>query len=356
MNHNAITILALETSCDDTGAAVAVDGKIISNVVASQTVHQPYGGVIPELASRTHNQQITRVAQQAVQQANVGLKDLTAIAFTQGPGLLGALLVGSSFAKALSMALQVPLIGVHHMRGHVLANLLENPDMPFPLLCLNVSGGHTQLVHAQSPLHMRVIGTTHDDAAGEALDKMGKMIGLEYPAGPAIERWASQGNAYKFSFPKPEMPGLDFSFSGLKTAFLYFVRNKCALDPHFTEENRSDLCASVQKTVIDILLSKLERAAASTAIRNIALAGGVAANTVLRDKLQRLAGKKGWTLHTPRPEYCTDNAAMIAMAAHHQYLAHDFCDLKSKSLARMPLEDHFDTTTSVYASPFKTLA
>lgn len=331
------TILAIETSCDETAAAVLDKGQIASNVVATQIIHTQYGGVVPELASRAHQQQLVPVVERATQTAATTVTDLDAIAFTQGPGLLGSLLVGASFAKAMAFALDIPLIAVHHMRAHILANFIEKPYPTFPLLGLTASGGHTQLVLAKDYLHMEVIGTTQDDAVGEAFDKIGKLMGLPYPAGPHIDRCAQQGDAQRFQFAATHMPALDFSFSGIKTAFLYFLTAQQKRDPDFVTKNRNDLCASIQYTLIKMLLEKLKAAVAQTGIQTIALAGGVAANSGLRSQLERLGTQHGWNVFVPQQAYCTDNAAMIAITAYHQYVAADFSPLKVTVQPSMPL-------------------
>ena len=317
-------ILAIESSCDDTSAAVLAGGQIRSNVVATQRVHEQYGGVVPELASRAHQQHLIPVVQEALRQAGVTKAELDAVAFTQGPGLLGSLLVGSMFAKTFALALGKPLLAVNHMRAHILAHFINEPRPTFPFLCLTVSGGHTQLVVVKSPPDMQVIGQTIDDAAGEAFDKTGKLLGLPYPAGPHLDKLASTGNPTRFPFPVGAMPGYDFSFSGLKTAVMYFLRQQTAKNPEFIQENLSDLCASIQHTIIQTLLRQLQRAAADLGLTQIALAGGVAANSGLRTALQNLAVEKGWAVFIPEFQYCTDNAAMVAMTAHFQFEAGDF--------------------------------
>lgn len=334
------TILAIESSCDDTAAAVICQGKIVSNVVATQSVHAAYGGVVPELASRAHQQHIVPTVDRALREAQVTPDMLHAVAFTQGPGLLGSLLVGASFAKSMAWALGIPLVGVHHMQAHVLANFIEPPvPTAFPLLCLNVSGGHTQLVLAQSYLDMQVLGQTQDDAMGEAFDKIGKCMGFPYPAGPHIDRHAQHGDPLRFAFPRTHMPQLDFSFSGIKTAFLYLLQKHTAHDPDFVAKHRDDLCASIQATLIDMVLHKLELAVTQTGVSTIALAGGVAANSGLRQRLAQRAQEQGWAVFVPALSYCTDNAAMVAMAAHHRYLAGDFCGLDAMPKPRWPLEE-----------------
>ena len=337
MQKSNPVILAIETSCDETAAAVIRNGKIVSNLVATQEVHTQYGGIVPELASRAHQQRLIPVVTQAMQQADITSIDLDAVAFTQGPGLLGALLIGTSFAKSITFALDIPLIAVHHMRAHILSNFIEAPSPTFPFLCLTVSGGHTQLVLVKNPLQMEAIGTTQDDAVGEAFDKIGKLMGLPYPAGPLVDQYAQKGNPQRFQFPSTVMPHLDFSFSGIKTAFLYFIRKNQEKDANFVAKYRDDLCASIQATLVNMLLTKLKQAVAQTGIKSIALAGGVAANSGLRRALQHLAQQEGWELIIPQLAYCTDNAAMVAMAAHYQYLAGDTSDLSVTAKPRMPL-------------------
>jgi N6-L-threonylcarbamoyladenine synthase len=329
------TILAIESSCDETSAAVIVNGKVMNNIIATQSVHENYGGVVPELASRAHQQNIVPVVSKALEEANITKYQLNAIAFTQGPGLLGALLVGSSFAKAMALGLGVPLIAVNHMKAHILAHFIDQPVPAFPFLCLTVSGGHTQIVLVNDYLDMKVIGETQDDAVGEAFDKTAKILGLPYPGGPLIDKYARQGNPERFEFPQTEMPGLQYSFSGIKTAFLYFLRDEQAKDANFVEKNLYDICASMQHTLIKMLLQKLRKAARETGIREIALAGGVSANSGLRTALQMEAEEKNWNVYIPKVEYCTDNAAMVAMAAHHQYLAGDFAEMNVSPMARM---------------------
>jgi len=318
-------ILAIESSCDDTSAAVIRQGIVLSNVISTQLVHQEYGGVIPELASRAHQSQILPTIQQALLKANVQKEDLDAIAFTKGPGLLGSLLVGVMTAKALALSLNKPLIEVNHMMAHVLAHFIDEPKPQFPFICLTVSGGHTQLVLVNSPLEMEVIGSTIDDAAGEAFDKTGKMLGLDYPSGPLIDKYAKEGQP-KFEFSKARIEGLDFSYSGLKTSVLYFLQKEMKLDPDFINKNRSDLCASIQANIIDTLLSKLKKAALQYEVNQIALAGGVSANSGLRSSLEDLCEEHGWKGFVPQRQFCTDNAAMIAMAAHFLYLEGRFTD------------------------------
>ncbi|WP_347156807.1 tRNA (adenosine(37)-N6)-threonylcarbamoyltransferase complex transferase subunit TsaD [Pontibacter chitinilyticus] len=317
-------ILAIESSCDETSAAVISRGKVLSNIIATQAVHEQYGGVVPELASRAHQQNIIPVVSQALASANVAKSALNAVAFTRGPGLLGALLVGCSFAKAFALGLNIPLIEVNHMQAHILAHFIDDPKPSFPFLCLTVSGGHTQIVLVKSPLDMEIIGQTTDDAVGEAFDKTAKMLGLPYPGGPMLDKMAAQGDPAAFAFPVGNMPGYDYSFSGIKTSVLYFLKNKTKENPEFVQENLANICASVQQTLIKTLLKKLVQAARDLNINEVAIAGGVSANTGLRKALQEYATKYNWQVYIPAFQYCTDNAAMIAMAAHFQYLNGDF--------------------------------
>lgn len=340
-NGQLITILAIESSCDDTSAAVSRNGIVLSNIIAGQDIHARYGGVVPELASRAHQQHILPVVTAALSEAKVSKSELSAVAFTRGPGLIGSLLVGTSFAKGISLGLGIPLIEVNHMQAHIIANFASREDSQlnppeFPFLCLTVSGGHTQLVVVRSFLDMEIIGETQDDAAGEAFDKVAKMIGLPYPGGPLIDKWAAQGDAKAYHFPKPHAPELDFSFSGLKTAVLYFLQKERLKSPEFPGERLADLCASVQSTIVEILLDKLTLAADRTGLRRIALAGGVSANSGLRSGLYRIAAEKDWRVFIPAMEYCTDNAGMIAVNAYHKYLAGEFAPLDTVPLARYP--------------------
>ncbi|MGG7661075.1 tRNA (adenosine(37)-N6)-threonylcarbamoyltransferase complex transferase subunit TsaD [Dyadobacter sp. BHUBP1] len=330
-----MNILAIESSCDETSAAVITNGNIRSNVVATQLIHTQYGGVVPELASRAHQQHILPVVDKALNDAKIAKKDLDAIAFTKGPGLLGALLVGTSFAKSMALGLDIPLIEINHMQAHVLAHFIDEPKPAFPFLCLTVSGGHTQIVKVTGPLDMEIIGETRDDAVGEAFDKTAKLLDLPYPGGPLIDKYAAQGNPQAFPFPLPEMPGLDFSFSGIKTSFLYFLQKQVRQNPDFIQENIADICASIQFTLIDILLKKLKKASRETGIKEIAIAGGVSANSGLRKSLRELGDQLGWNVYIPAFEYCTDNAAMIAIAAHYKFEAGDFSDQTVSPLARM---------------------
>jgi N6-L-threonylcarbamoyladenine synthase len=327
-------ILGIESSCDDTSAAVWKDGKILSNCVANQEIHALYGGVVPEVASRAHQQNILPVVQQAIQQAGISKKDLSAIAFTKGPGLIGSLIVGVSFAKSLALALDIPLVGVNHMQAHIMAHFAEKPYPTFPFLCLTVSGGHTQIVKVNSPFEYECLGETLDDAAGEAFDKSGKLLGLDYPAGPLIDKLAKQGTP-KFEFSKPRIQGLNFSFSGLKTGILYFLQREMKKDSDFITNNKADICASIQETIVQVLLGKLVRASKETGIKRIAIAGGVSANSQLREDLKAKAEKHRWELFIPKFEYCTDNAAMIAVAGAFAYEDKRFESQKTEPIARL---------------------
>lgn len=340
-------ILAIESSCDETAASVCRDGVILSNVIASQSVHEKFGGVVPELASRAHMQNIVPVVDEALKNSGCTLAEIDAIAFTQAPGLIGALLVGTQFAKSMALALGKPLIAVHHMQAHVLANLIGDDKPAFPFLCLTVSGGHTQIVLCESPYQMKVIGETIDDAAGEAFDKSAKLLGLPYPGGPLIDKHAANGNPKRFQFPEPQIAGLNFSFSGLKTSILYFLQNAGASNvfkesftaseeekQQFIRENLDDICASIQQRIISILLNKLKKAAKETGVKNICMAGGVSANSGLRKALKETGEKLGWKTFIPSFEYCTDNAGMIAITAYYKYLANDFADMHVTPSAR----------------------
>jgi N6-L-threonylcarbamoyladenine synthase len=342
-----ITILAIESSCDETSAAICRDGKILSNVIAGQKVHEQYGGVVPELASRAHVQNIVPVVNAALQIANCQLSIVNAIAFTQSPGLIGSLLVGTQFAKSLALSLGKPLIAVHHMQAHVLANLIDDTKPSFPFLCLTVSGGHTQIVLCESPTNMKVIGETIDDAAGEAFDKSAKLLGLPYPGGPLIDQYARQGDADRFHFPEPQIAHLNFSFSGLKTSILYFLMNAgkshvfkeefTATEEEkkkFIDENLNDLCASIQRRIVTILLNKLKKASIETGIKNICIAGGVSANSGLRKSFTEMGKKYKWNTFIPKFEYCTDNAGMIAITGYYKYLAGQFDELSVTASAR----------------------
>jgi N6-L-threonylcarbamoyladenine synthase len=308
----------------------------LSNIIANQTIHEAYGGVVPELASRVHQQNIVPAVQQALLNAKVNKNDIDAVAFTRGPGLLGSLLVGVSFAKAFALAKNIPLIEINHMQAHVLAHFIDDPKPAFPFLCLTVSGGHTQIVLVKDYFDMQVIGQTTDDAAGEALDKTSKILGLPYPGGPLIDKYARLGNPDAYRFPEPQIPGLDFSFSGLKTAILYFIRDNVKLNPNFVQDNMADICASVEKRIVTILLNKLKKAAQTYGIKDVALAGGVSANTGLRQDLTQLGNEMGWNTFIPQFEYCTDNAAMIAIAGYYKYLKGEFAGQDIAPLARMP--------------------
>lgn len=342
-----VTILAIESSCDETSAAICRDGKILSNIIATQKVHEQYGGVVPELASRAHIQNIIPVVNAALQIANCQLPIIDSIAFTQSPGLIGSLLVGTEFAKSLALSLNKPLIAVHHMQAHVLANLIDDPKPSFPFLCLTVSGGHTQIVLCKSPTQMKVIGETIDDAAGEAFDKSAKLLGLPYPGGPLIDKYAKEGNPNRFHFPEPQIPGLDFSFSGLKTSILYFLQNAGKSHVYkeeflatqeerenFIKENLTDLCASIQQRIVSILLHKLKRASIETGIKDICIAGGVSANSGLRRAFEEMGRKYHWKIFIPSIQYCTDNAAMIAITGYYKYLAGQFSELNVSASAR----------------------
>ncbi len=332
-------ILAIESSCDETSASIIQAGKVLNNVIASQTVHQKYGGVVPELASRAHQQQIHHVVNEALTSAGIRPQQLNGIAFTRGPGLLGSLLVGVSFAKGMALALQLPLIEVNHMEAHVLAHFIDDPKPTFPFLCLTVSGGHTQLVLVHDYLNMEVIGETRDDAIGEAFDKAAKMMDFPYPGGPLIDRYAQLGNPKAFAFPHTSIPGLDFSFSGIKTAFLYFLRDNKKSEPRFVELFCNDICASIQAHLVNMVMDKLKLAVTQTGINRVAIAGGVAANSGLRKSLQEHAAHSGWDVFIPDFEYCTDNAAMIAIAAHYKYLAKRFASLDVAPLANLAIGD-----------------
>lgn len=328
------TILAIESSCDDTSASVLKDGKVLSNCVANQDAHRLYGGVVPEVASRAHQINIIPVVDLAIREAGIQKANLDAVAFTRGPGLLGSLIVGVSFAKALALSLGIPLIEVNHMDAHVLAHFAEPPYPRFPFLCLTVSGGHTQIVRVTAPDELEVIGQTLDDAAGEAFDKTGKLLGLEYPAGPIIDRLAQQGRAV-YEFPEPRIPGLDFSFSGLKTSILYFLKAELKKDPDFITQHLNDICASVQGRIVSILLKRLRKAARKTGISEIAIAGGVSANSALRKGLMTMGQQEGWQTYIPKFEYCTDNAAMIAVAAYFKYQQKAFSSHAVQPAARL---------------------
>ncbi len=328
-------ILGIETSCDDTSAAVCINGKIRSNVVSTQLIHQSYGGVVPELASRAHQQNIIPAVHEALSIAKIHKNDIDAIAFTRGPGLLGSLFVGTSFAKAFALANQLPLIEVNHMQAHILAHFIDEPKPGFPFLCLTVSGGHTQIVLVKDYFDMEIVGQTTDDAAGEAFDKTAKILGLPYPGGPLIDKYARMGNPDAYKFPEPQITNLDFSFSGLKTSILYFVRDHLKNDPGFLKNNLYDICASVQHRIITILLNKLSKAAKQYRIKDIAIAGGVSANSGLREVLTEAANQYQWNVFIPKFEYCTDNAAMIAIAGYYKFLKKDFTGQDASPSARM---------------------
>ncbi|WP_337044487.1 tRNA (adenosine(37)-N6)-threonylcarbamoyltransferase complex transferase subunit TsaD [Emticicia sp. 17c] len=330
-----MNILAIESSCDETSAAVISNGKICSNIVAGQLIHERFGGVVPELASRAHQQHILPVVENALKKANIAKNQLNAIAFTRGPGLLGSLLVGTSFAKAMALGLSIPLIEVNHIQAHVLAHFIDAPAPRFPFLCLTVSGGHTQIVLVRDYLDMEVIGETQDDAVGEAFDKTAKLLGLPYPGGPLIDKYAQQGNPEAFQFPLSEMPKYNFSFSGIKTSILYFLKSNLEKNPDFIEQNIADICASVQQTLIKMLLQKLRRAARELNIKDVAIAGGVSANSGLRKALQDLGEKENWRVYIPQFQYCTDNAGMIAMAAYFKYQKGEFTSQEVSPLPRM---------------------
>jgi N6-L-threonylcarbamoyladenine synthase len=340
MHNTPVFILAIESSCDDTAAAVLQDDKVLSNVVANQLIHNQYGGVVPELASRAHQQNIVPVIDAALRKANIQKEQLTAIAFTQGPGLMGSLLVGSSFAKSLALALQIPLIAVNHMQAHILAHFIdeEGYEKPgFPFLALTISGGHTQIVKVTNYFEMEIIGETTDDAVGEAFDKSAKILGLPYPGGPLVDKHAQLGNPKAFSFTKPKVPGLDFSFSGLKTAILYFVQKKVSENPSFINENIDDICASIQHTIIEILMDKLKLAVKETGINRIAIGGGVSANSGIRNTLKEAEKKYGWKTFIPKFEYTTDNAAMIGIVGYQKYLNQNFETTTVVSKAKIQL-------------------
>ena len=320
-------IIALESSCDETSASIIQDGKVLSNTILSQSIHEIYGGVVPELASRAHQQHIISVVNQALRKAEISINEINAIAVTQGPGLLGALLVGMSFAKGLSIAMNIPLISVNHMQAHILAHFIDEPRPNFPFLCLTISGGHTQLVLVKDHLDMNVLGETKDDAVGEAFDKIGKMLGFPYPSGYLIDKHAKKGDPEKFKFPLTSMPGYNYSFSGIKTAALYFLRDQLKADGSFIEKNLDDLCASIQHTLIEMLMEKLLLCAKENDIKDIAIAGGVAANSQIRSHIADLSDRYKWKTYIPELEYCTDNAAMIGIAGYYKYLKGEFSDL-----------------------------
>lgn len=331
-------ILSIESSCDDTSAAVLRDDRILSNVIASQKVHEMYGGVVPELASRAHQQNIVPVVDAAIAKAGISKEEIDAIAFTRGPGLLGSLMVGVSFAKGLSLSLHKPLVEVNHLQAHVLSHFIKKDDTSvvpqFPFICLLVSGGHTQILLLKSHFDIEVLGSTIDDAAGEAIDKAAKIMDLGYPGGPIIDRLAKEGNPDAYHFATPNIPNYDYSFSGIKTSFLYFVRDELAKDPNFIENHKADLCASIQKTIVDFLLKKLEKAVCHTNVRQIAIAGGVSANSRLREGITQLGAKHHWDVFIPEFQFCTDNAAMVGIAGYFKYLHNDFADISLPPYAR----------------------
>jgi N6-L-threonylcarbamoyladenine synthase len=340
MSSQNIYILGIESSCDDTAASVIHNGRILSNVVASQKIHEEYGGVVPELASRAHQQNIIPVVHQAIKKAGISKNQLSAVAFTKGPGLMGSLLVGTSFAKSLSYGLNIPLIDVNHMQGHILAHFIDEDGFdkpPFPFLAMTISGGHTQIVRVDDYFDMKVIGETIDDAVGEAYDKSGKILGLGYPAGPEIDKRAQLGNPKAFKFTKPKVDGLNFSFSGLKTAILYFVQRETKANPNFVEEHLNDICASIQYTIIGILIDKLKLATKQTGIKHIAIGGGVSANSGIRKALKDGEQKFGWTTYIPKFEFTTDNAAMIAIVGYLKFLEGDFADQDVSASARLKI-------------------
>jgi len=335
-------ILAIESSCDDTGAAVLQNAKVLSNVVANQEIHAEYGGVVPELASRAHQQNIVPIVQLALKKANIGKNALSAVAFTKGPGLLGSLLVGTSFAKSLAQALDIPLIGVNHMQAHILAHFIEEESQkkpPFPFLCLTISGGHTEIVRIDDYFDMDILGSTLDDAVGEAYDKSAKILGLDYPGGPLIDKYAQSGNPLAYTFTKPKVGDLDFSFSGLKTAILYFIQKEVNQNPNFVEDNLNDICASIQHTIVSILMEKLDNAVAKTGIIHVAIAGGVSANSEIRKRLKEADKNKGWITYIPKFEYTTDNAAMIGIVGYHKFLKQSFNSNKTIATARLKVDE-----------------
>lgn len=335
-----VTILGIESSCDDTSASVIVDGIIKSNIIANQSVHERYGGVVPELASRAHQQNIIPVVHDALKQAGVNKEDISAVAFTRGPGLLGSLLVGTSFAKGFASSLDIPLVDINHLQAHVLAHFIkenedDNNQPDFPFLCLLVSGGNSQIVLVKSHSDMDIIGQTIDDAAGEAFDKCAKVMGLGYPGGPIVDKLAKLGDSNRFKFSKPNIADYNYSFSGLKTSFLYFLRDELKKDVDFIEKNKEDLCASLQKTIVDILMNKLHKASKDLKIKEIAVAGGVSANSGLRNEFEKYSKRYGWKIHIPKFAYTTDNAAMVAISGYYKYLNGEFCGMESVPYARV---------------------
>ncbi len=342
MNTDKIYILGIESSCDDTSASVICDGVVLSNVIANQEVHAKYGGVVPELASRAHQQNIVPVVQQAIERAGINKSQLSAIAFTKGPGLMGSLLVGTSFAKSLAMGLGVPLIDVNHMQAHILAHYIQEENAkipPFPFVCLTISGGHTQIVRVNDHFDMEVLGETIDDAVGEAFDKSAKLLGLPYPGGPLIDKYAKLGNPKAFAFSKPKVGKLEFSFSGLKTAILYFLQKQLKENPDFIKENLHDICASIQYTIVEILMDKLKNVVKETGIKHIAIAGGVSANSEIRSRLETAEKHFGWTTYIPKFEYTTDNAAMIAITGYLKYLKNEYADENITATARLKVTE-----------------
>lgn len=340
--NKPIIILGIESSCDDTSAAIIKDGKILSNIIGSQKVHEQYGGVVPELASRAHQQNIIPVVNQAITEAEIDKNDISAVAFTRGPGLLGSLLVGVSFAKSFALGLHIPIIDINHMQGHILAHFIREKDGSsnppnFPFLCLTVSGGHTQIVKVKDYLNFELIGETIDDAAGEAFDKSAKLLGLPYPGGPLIDKYAKEGNPNAFSFGIPKVDGLNFSFSGLKTSILYFIQKKTKENPNFINENLKDICASIQQSIINILMKKIEKASVETQIHDIAIAGGVSANSGLRIRLKEMEHTHQWKTYIPPFSYCTDNAAMIAITGYYKFLNNEFCSQSVSANARLKI-------------------
>ncbi|WP_047790617.1 tRNA (adenosine(37)-N6)-threonylcarbamoyltransferase complex transferase subunit TsaD [Tenacibaculum mesophilum] len=342
MSAKNIYILGIESSCDDTSASIICNGKVLSNIVANQEVHAKYGGVVPELASRAHQQNIVPVVQQAIEQAGITKNDLNAIAFTRGPGLMGSLLVGTSFAKSLALGLNIPLINVNHMQAHILAHFIDEEGSripPFPFVCLTISGGHTQIVKITNHFEMEILGETIDDAVGEAFDKSAKILGLPYPGGPLIDKYAQLGNSKAFKFTKPKVGDLEFSFSGLKTGILYFIQKNVKENPNFIKENLNDICASIQYTIIEILMDKLKNTIKQTGIKHIAIAGGVSANSEIRKRLILAKKHWGWTTYIPKFEYTTDNAAMIAIAGYLKYLNNDYSDISVTAKARLKVTE-----------------
>lgn len=342
MKQDKTYILGIESSCDDTSAAVICDGEVLSNVIANQDVHAKYGGVVPELASRAHQQNIVPVVQQAIERAGITKEDLNAVSFTKGPGLMGSLLVGTSFAKSLALGLNVPLIDVNHMQGHVLAHFIKEEGSkipPFPFICLTISGGHTQIVKMNSHFNIEILGETIDDAVGEAYDKSAKILGLPYPGGPLVDKYAQKGNPKAYTFTKPKVGELEFSFSGLKTGILYFIQRNVKENPNFIEENLYDICASIQHTIVEILMDKLKKAVKITGIKHVAIAGGVSANSEIRRRLQLTEKHNGWTTYIPKFQYTTDNAAMIAITGYLKYLDQNFSDISTKAVARLKVTE-----------------